>query len=119
MSASSAARRSIASTPATAAKSRTRRNSRPAIRGVPRARRAISAAPFVGHADPEDAGPPAHDQFQFLRRVELQADRDAEAVAQRRGEQSEPGGGADEGEAGEVDPDRARRRALADDQSSW
>src|SRR5665647_3478241 len=44
-SALSAILRSIALLPSTWAKSRTRRSSRPAMRGVPRARRAISLAP--------------------------------------------------------------------------
>jgi hypothetical protein len=49
--------RSTRSAPATEAKSRTRRSSRPAMRGVPRARRAISLAPSSGSsADAEHAG---------------------------------------------------------------
>ena len=49
-------------------------------------------------------------------RVEIQPDRDAETVAQRRRQQARAGGGADQRERREVDLDRARRRALADDQ---
>ena len=58
------------------------------MRGVPRARRAISIAPSS----------------------------DAEPVAPRRGEQPGAGGGADQRERGEIDLHRARGRALADDQ---
>ena len=39
---------------------------------------------------------------------------EAEAVAQRAGDEARAGGGADEGEAGQVEPDRAGRRALAE-----
>ena len=49
-------------------------------------------------------------------RIEIQAHGNAEAVAQRRGEQAGAGGGADQRELGEVDLDRARRRSLADDE---
>ena len=54
--------------------------------------------------------------LQLGMRVEVQPHRNAEAVAQRRGQQAGAGGGADERELGEVDPDRARRRPLADDE---
>ena len=48
--------------------------------------------------------------------IEIEPNRDAEAVAQRIGEQPGAGGGADQREFGEIDLDRARRRPLADDQ---
>jgi hypothetical protein len=48
--------------------------------------------------------------------VEFEADRDAEAVAQRRGEQARAGGGADEGEFRQLDLHRAGGRAFADDE---
>jgi hypothetical protein len=51
---------------------------------------------------------------QVLRRVELQALDDAEAVAQGRGQQAGAGGGAHQGEGRQVELDGARRRALAD-----
>ena len=54
--------------PSTMAKSRTRRSSRPAMRGVPRERRAISLAPSVGHADAEHARAARDDQLEFLAR---------------------------------------------------
>ena len=54
--------------------------------------------------------------LELLDGVEVEADRDAEAVAERRGEQPEARGGADQRERREADLDRARRRALADDE---
>ena len=54
--------------------------------------------------------------FQLRHRVELQPHRNAEAVAQRRRQQPEPGRRADQRELGEIDPHRARRRPFADDQ---
>ena len=86
------------------------------MRGVPRARRAISSAPSSPSGMRQDAGAAPHDLLQFLDRVEIEADRDAEAVAQRIGEQAEPRGRRDQREAGKIDLDRARRRPLADDQ---
>ena len=64
----------------------------------------------------EDAGAARHDQRQLVRLVEDQAQRDAEALAQRPGDQARAGRRADQGEGLQVDPDRARGRALADDQ---
>ena len=107
---------SIASTPSTAAKSRTRRSSRVAMRGVPRERRAISVRAVGGEGDAEDAGAAAHDVFEFVHRVEIEPDRNAEAVAERRRQQAEPRRRADQRERREVDLHRARRRPLADDQ---
>ena len=54
--------------------------------------------------------------LEFFGRIELQPERDAEPVAERGREQACPGSGGDEGEGREIDPDRARGRALADDQ---
>ena len=48
--------------------------------------------------------------------VEFEPDGNAEAVAQRRGEQAGARGRADQREAGKIDADRARRRPLADDE---
>jgi hypothetical protein len=84
------------------------------MRGVPRERRAISAAPCGTQANVQDAGRAAHDPGQFLGRIELQALDDAEAVAQWAGQQAGAGGGADQRERRQVELDRARRRALAD-----
>ena len=83
---------------------------------MPRERRAISVAPSGGQGHAQLRGAAADDQFQFLRGVEDQAQRDAEAVAQRRGQQAGAGGGADQGEGRQVDAHGTRRRSLADDQ---
>jgi hypothetical protein len=56
----------------------------------------------------------AHDRGEFERAVELQALHDAEAVAQRCGEQSGARGRADQRERRQVELDRARGRAFAD-----
>ncbi len=80
------------------------------MRGVPRERRAISAAPSGVRSMAELFGAAADDEFQLGRGVEDQPQRDAEAVAQRRGQQAGAGGGADQGEGRQVDADGARRR---------
>ena len=98
------------------AKSRTRRSSRVATRGVPRARRAISVRGIGQELQPEQPGAAHHDRLQLGHLVELQPGHDAEPVAQGRGQEARPGGGADQGERRQVEPDRARRRALADHQ---
>ncbi|MGY4299268.1 hypothetical protein ACVWXN_007363 [Bradyrhizobium sp. i1.4.4] len=49
-------------------------------------------------------------------RIEVEADRDAEAIAQGIGEEAGARGGADEREFRQLDLHRACRRALADDQ---
>ena len=64
----------------------------------------------------EEAGGAADDQLQFLDRVEIEADRDSEPVTQRRRQQPLAGRCTDQGEARQVDADRAGRRALADHQ---
>ena len=86
-----------------------------AIRGVPRDRRAISV----------------HRRPRRSRRRRIRAERrtississtavvvepvgDAEPVAQRRGQKAGAGGGADQRERRQVEPDRVRARALAD-----
>ena len=86
------------------------------MRGVPRARRAISLAPSARHADAEHAGAALDDLFELFLGIEIQPHRNAEAVAQRRGEQARARGGADQRERREVDLHRARRRPLADDE---
>ena len=85
------------------------------------ARRAAGAArDLVGavrrHADAEHARAAVDDLLELGLGVEVEPDRDAEAVAQRIGEQARARGGADQRELGEVDLHRARRRALADDE---
>ena len=86
------------------------------MRGVPRERRATSCAPSSVTLALEQARGAADDLLQFGDAVEIEADRDAEAVAQRRGQQPLAGGGADQGEFGQVDADRAGGRAFADHQ---
>ena len=86
------------------------------MRGVPRARRAISLAPSARHADVEHAGAAGDDLLQLFLGVEIQPHRNAKAVAQRIGEQPCARRGADQGEFRQLDLDRARRRALADDE---
>ena len=86
------------------------------MRGVPRARVAISLAPSGGHADAEHAGAAVDDQLEFRRGIEIEPHRNAEAVAQRIGQEARAGGRADQGERREVDLDRARRRPFADDE---
>ena len=60
--------------------------------------------------------PRADDQRQLGRLVEHQPQRDAEALAQRPGDQPGAGRRADQGEGRQVDADRARAGPLADDQ---
>ena len=84
------------------------------MRGVPRERRAISCAPSGAQAMPRMLRRAAHDRGELLGGVELQPLHDAEAVAQRRGQQAGARGRADQGERRQVELDRARGRALAD-----
>ena len=92
--------------PSTWAKSRTRRSSRLAIRGVPRLRRAISSRPAASTAISEDARPSARTiRASCVGGVEVEPVDDAEARAQRRRDQPGAGGGADQGEARQVDLD--------------
>ena len=86
------------------------------MRGVPRERRAISAAPSGLMATLSTPAPRVTIVLQLGVGVEVQAHGNAEAVAQRRGEQARARGGADQRELGEVDLDRARRRPFADDE---
>ena len=84
------------------------------MRGVPRERLAISSAPSWSQSIFRIWAERSHDHRQLLRRVQLQPEADAEAVAQGRGEHARARGGPDQGELGQVQPDRARGRALAD-----
>ena len=70
----------------------------------------------VGDRGIEQLGGAADDLLELGDGVEIEPDRDAEAVAQRGGEQAGAGRRADERELGEVDADAARRRAFADHQ---
>ena len=85
------------------------------------ARRAAGAArDLVGavrrHADLEHAGAAGDDLFQLFFGVEIQSHRNAEAVAQRIGQQARARRRADQRELCQFDLDRARRRSLADDE---
>ena len=71
---------------------------------------------FIVQRHAEDACATPHDEFQFLDGIEIEPHGDAETVAQRIGDEARAGGGRNQGEAGEIDLDRARRRPLADDQ---
>ena len=86
-----------------------------AIRGVPRDREAISAAPSSVELDPEQPGRAAHDLVELARLVELQVRGEAEPVAQRAGQQPGAGGGADQRERRDLQRDRGRAGPLADD----
>ena len=83
------------------------------MRGVPRARRAISRAPAGSIVDAEDAGGPHDDGLEVVGVVVVEPGDEAEAVAQRAGDEAGAGGGADEREPGQVEADRAGGRALA------
>ena len=86
------------------------------MRGVPRARRAISSRAVGGERDAEHARAAVDDLLQLLAGVEIEPHRNAEAVAQRRREQAGARRRADQRELREIDPHRARRRPLADDE---
>ena len=86
------------------------------MRGVPRERRAISVPPSSVSGSAEDAGAAPHDVLELVDLVEIEPDRNAEAVAERRRQQPEARRRADQREGREADLDRARRRPLADDQ---
>ena len=86
------------------------------MRGVPRERRAISFGAFVGEREADHPRAAPHDPLELGYGIEIEPHRNAEAVAQRRRQQAGAGRRADQGESGEVDLDRARRRPGADDQ---
>src|ERR1041384_5460938 len=107
--------RSIALAFAAEAKSRTRRSSRPAMRGVPRGRGAISLAPsFVMPVFRTRAARLAICSSSGLG-IKIQPHRNAEPVAQWIGQETGAGGGADQGELCKFDLHRARGGAFADD----
>ena len=85
-------------------------------RRAARAPRDLARAFGLSTPMPSSVRPARDDAFKFLDRIEIQPHRNAEAVAQGRGQQALPGGRADQGERRQVDPHRARRRPLADDQ---
>ena len=69
-----------------------------------------------GGVGPQQPRRPGDDLDELVHGVELEPGRDAEPLAERRGQQAEAGSGADEGEGLELDPHGARRRPLADDE---
>lgn len=68
----------------------------------------------VVDADFEQACRAADDERQLVGAVEFEPLHDAETIAQRIGEHAGAGGGADQGEGGQVEFHRTRRRAFAD-----
>ena len=86
------------------------------MRGVPRARRAISLAPSARHRQAEHARAARDDQFQFGVGVEIQPHRNAEAVAQRLRQKPARVVAPTKRERRQIDLHRARGRSLADDQ---
>ena len=86
------------------------------MRGVPRARRAISLAPSARDADAEHAGAAIDDLLQFLLGIEIEPHRNAEAVAQRIGQQASASCRADQREWRQIDLHRTRRGTFADDE---
>ena len=85
------------------------------MRGVPRERAARAVGRVVVDRDVEQARRAAHDGRELRRAVVVEPVEDAEARAQRRGEQAGAGGGADQREARQVEAQRARRGPLAED----
>ncbi len=83
------------------------------MRGVPRARRAISAAPDGSTVTPRMPAARTTMLSRSTGGVVVEPGDQAEAVAQRAGDEAGAGGGADEGEPGQVEPDGSGRRALA------
>ena len=82
-------------------------------RRAPRAAGDLQSALRVA-GDLEDLRRAQHDHGQLLRRVQLQPEVDAEAVAQRRSAHARARGCADERELWKVQADGARRGALDD-----
>ena len=71
---------------------------------------------IIGNGDADHSGAARDDALQFFGRVKIEPDRNAETVAQRRGEKTGARRRADQGEAREVDFHRARRGPRADDE---
>ena len=86
-----------------------------ATRGVPRARRCDLLGGLVGDLDAEDSRRAAHDRRELVLLVVAEPERHAEAVAQRRREEPGARRRADERERRQVERQRPRARALADD----
>jgi hypothetical protein len=75
------------------------------MRGVPRARRAISRAPAAVQLDAQDARGAGDDGLEVGGVVVVEPGDQAEPVAQRPGDGARAGGGAHQREAGQVQPD--------------
>jgi hypothetical protein len=74
------------------------------------------AGAILGDAETHQPRTTPHDQFEFLDRIEIEAHRNAETIAQRRRQQTEAGRCRNQRELGKVDLHRSRRRPFADDQ---
>ena len=105
---------SVPGPPSTSAKSRTRRSSRLATRGVPREREESSAQASAPSADTEHPRRALQDPLEIRGRVVLEPRDPAEAVAQRRREQPRARRRADQREARQIEAHRARARPLPD-----
>jgi len=77
---------------------------------VPRERRAA----VLGHLHLQDARGAMHDRLELGRLVKYEAERNAEALAQRARHEARAGRGADQGEWRQLDAHRTRGRSLAD-----
>ena len=86
------------------------------MRGVPRERARDLVRASAVMLEAQHAGAAVDDLLELLDRVEIQPHRNAEAVAQRLGEQPRARGRADQRERRQIDLHRARRRAFADDE---
>ena len=94
--------------PRTSAKSRTRLSSRLATRGVPRERARDRRCPALVQRAAQDRRAAVNDRGEVVRLVGLEAVLDAEAVAQRRGQQAGAGRGPDECERRQIERDDPR-----------
>src|SRR5580704_16792832 len=70
----------------------------------------------IGKREADHAGAARDNALQLLCGVKIEPDRNAETIAQERGEKPGAGRRAYQGEPGEVDLHRARRRPGADDE---
>ena len=84
------------------------------MRGVPRRGWRSRARPSAVSATPRMRGGPVEDRGEVVGLVVVEAGDEPEAVAQRVGDHAAARRRADEREAGQVEADRLRRRALAE-----
>ena len=75
----------------------------------------LAGAKRIG-TDPQQPRAAGDDKVKLVLGIELQPCRDAEPVAQRRGQEAKTGGGADEGEGLQLDPHGAGGGTFADHQ---